>query len=64
MSTARISGRNLTTTVVDSVVTFDMRLVPFGAYLMKMRLGEPGSTFFLPGSSFVADADSLHMGAE
>jgi len=29
-----------------------------------MRLGGPGSTFFLPGSSFVADADSLHMGAE
>ncbi len=51
-------------TIADSVATFDMRLMPFGAYLMKMRLGEPGSTFFLPGSSFVAEADSLHVGAD
>ncbi|MBK7771188.1 MAG: hypothetical protein IPI48_11905 [bacterium] len=50
-------------TIADSVATFDMRLMPFGAYLMKMRLGDPGEYFFLPGSSFVAEADSLHVGA-
>jgi len=46
----------------DGLAEFDLRLVPPGAYTMRLRAGEGAIEFYLPGSYLISDADTLRVG--
>jgi hypothetical protein len=54
---------DLGTTVSDGLATYDLRLVPQQSFVMRMGLGWFGSSYFLPGTHLIVEADSLHVGA-
>lgn len=48
--------------VHDGLAEFDLRLVPPGAYIMRLRASGGGSDFFLPGAYLISDADTFRVG--
>jgi hypothetical protein len=46
----------------DGLAAFDLRLVPPGAYIMRLRANDETSEFYLPGTHQLSDADTLRVG--
>ena len=56
------ASASASTTVVDGIATFDLRLVPARDYVLRFEPGDGGATVFLPGTYLIAGADSIHVG--
>ncbi|MBK7048180.1 MAG: hypothetical protein IPH48_17090 [bacterium] len=48
--------------VIDSVATFDFRLMPPLAFIMRLATGNASTNVLLPGTYFEESADSLRVG--